>query len=684
MSTDFPSPESCPGAIEALRWLLQLPSGAGPSWVLRQARLHLISAELGGYWRVKTEEAERLMRVPPAIPQDRRRFTKILHGLGELSARSHCDFLSPIIPQIRRFLRRNSPARLLDAAATIQLRHGKPYSLAELGRAQMVVRTKLEWETYRACEWFLWHPGSYSAPGRYGFKFIAKLVAKLFPHELGIWLVRRGEHPSVSPVLSTLVDGLAFRPQSERARALLSMPVPLLQCVGAAALIWPDGPHEWSKYHFKDVFQDLIAGGIPPGDALWMTASRLKDCFHRRFRLEGRILELEQDIARLERFPDTAPGGSENASEFIVRHRSELAEAKQELPRLLDWTDSQLDQMAASWPAIGLTDAQHVSLEPIFIDHAELRYRVATRLAPGGDRDILLRCTIDHWVAAVEKGEPYLWREDNETTLAWTARSFVLLHAGQPHMGRNAGRLLGRLIAKPKILAYQPYASVRRPDQWREATGQIASAVLFAFAVIEAAPDQCRQEMAVLREHAIDIAFQLLANAGRWWRDEDGRLDHVARSSLWHMAATPPLSPRIRIWAEAEELPDFPRALAAWCVREPDGDVCFLAEHLLLRVARLPMSENSLSAGFHRLLNLLDVACACRTGNSRTLLRLWPQAYAPWDEVTRGRWRDAARWLAAAVEENGSERRELLSAPEFTQSFCRSAIEGAWPGNNNS
>jgi hypothetical protein len=251
-------------------------------------------------------------------------------------------------------------------------------------------------------------------------------------------------------------------------------------------------------------------------------------------------------------------------------------------------------------------------------------------------------------------------------------------------MGRNAGRLLGRLLEKPKTLAYQPYAPVRRPDGWRKAVGQIASAVLFAFAVVEATPSQYRHEMAVLRDHAIDTAFQLLVHAGRWWRDEDARLDHIARSSLWHMATVPSLAPRIRTWAEAEDLPDFPRALAAWCVREPDADAGRVAENLLLRVARFPLSERSPTAGFQRLLSLLDVASVCRAGNFQALPWLWQHAYAAWDEMTHSRWRDTARWLAAAVGEDGAERQELLSTPEFTQSFCRAAIERGWPGNNSS
>lgn len=670
--------KDAPGAAEALRWLLHLPPGLSQREVLRRARrAGVLSAEGQADERVDGKALSPYLRRLPPLPGDQQAAVGLLMGLGELKARGHTDLRQALLPAVRRCLHRIPARTVLDTAARLAYGAKPPYR-DSMGRAGTIAAAGLlDWRTFRDANTMIQHP-DFGFSRRWGFLFVAQLVLEIAPNLFGCWMASKRAHPCLTPLVALVLNPLIWSdPAAQQlARRMLRWPMPFLRCAGAAALVRADDLDDGPS--IAACWQTLVESGLAPGDALWMSAARLKQAIHRWYQLEHKKQNLGQSLTSIEQNRTTAPQGYAR-EDYMQWLTDQLEDVTRQFDKHLPRLEGMLTELAACWPAEGLDDAQAAQLEPVFVDSPEYRYRLAEKLGDRPDTRRLLKKNIDQFFDLVglthgHRPDHSSWDDERDgNILTWAARSWVALHGR--NSGKKAGQHLNALIRPVRDLPDEPFLYARQPEVWQSAVGRLAMCDLFAFTVAGMMPKEHRNSVSILLGHALDLSVKLLAAAGHWWRTDDPRLDHLAQSAVWFMVQDPGRRDALALWADNPFLPAFPRALAAWALTAADPSWHQPAEALLLVVAQPPASTERWSVEFQRLVTLLDVAAAAG-GGGNSLVSLWARAYAPWDQRTQGRRRDIAATLVAAVAGAGPERQAILADPAFARSYCRDVIEG--------
>ncbi|MGD0023835.1 MAG: hypothetical protein ABSC37_04270, partial [Xanthobacteraceae bacterium] len=415
---------------------------------------------------------------------------------------------------------------------------------------------------------------------------------------------------------------------------------------------------------------------------------RIKNAIHARYRIEhGR----EQDGARLryvEQNPGKAMGGLRNAEAEIKMLRDRLHRAEEAYSKLLPELEAMLGDMAADWPAGGLSNEQMVSLDYIFVDTAEIRHRLAAKLSHQANRDWLLKRNIARLQDFIglrknpaDVPKEYFLPDERrfDAVVKWTAQSLILLYdtnnRGVGH--RTSDLVSGVATAAVKLIA-QPFISGRQPEGWQSVMTRSACADRFAFTVVASVPAERRETVARLNEFALDHAFTLLS-ARNPPANAIGPLHEVTAQAVEHMGFSSTAEEFREKWALAENLPDFARALALWSSPALVEKHMPLACALFQRVGALPLSHSSYNVQMSRMLTLLDMAIASSAqAGTRNLIscicELWKSAYRDWLAIST-RWEGVAETLASAVETEGAGRAQIVAEKAFANSYCRRLID---------
>jgi hypothetical protein len=327
------------------------------------------------------------------------------------------------------------------------------------------------------------------------------------------------------------------------------------------------------------------------------------------------------------------------------------------------------------------------SLEFIFVDTAEIRYRLAAKLSHQANRDWLLKRNIDRLKDFVgfEKNpadsskEYFLPDERRFAALTdWAAQSIVLLYDED---NRGAGRRTSDLVlgvAKAvERLIVQPFSSGRQPETWQSIMTRAACAGRVVFTVVASTPEHRRDTVARLNALGLEHAFKLLSAQNRPAQSETSFYQFTAQAVQHMDIASNPDEVRER-WALAESLDDFSRALALWSSPTLVERHKELAYNLFEQVCVPPLSRNAYNLQMSRMLTLLDMAVAsCARAHKSDLIdcvrQLWASSYQSWLTIS-DRWQRIAEKLILAVQTNGSERDEIIADETFANTYCRRLI----------
>ena len=390
----------------------------------------------------------------------------------------------------------------------------------------------------------------------------------------------------------------------------------------------------------------------------------------------------------VEQNPGKAMGGLRNAEAEIKMLRDRLHRAEEAYSKLLPELEAMLGDMAADWPAGGLSNEQMVSLDYIFVDTAEIRHRLAAKLSHQANRDWLLKRNIARLQDFIglrknpaDVPKEYFLPDERrfDAVVKWTAQSLILLYdtnnRGVGH--RTSDLVSGVATAAVKLIA-QPFISGRQPEGWQSVMTRSACADRFAFTVVASVPAERRETVARLNEFALDHAFTLLS-ARNPPANAIGPLHEVTAQAVEHMGFSSTAEEFREKWALAENLPDFARALALWSSPALVEKHMPLACALFQRVGALPLSHSSYNVQMSRMLTLLDMAIASSAqAGTRNLIscicELWKSAYRDWLAIST-RWEGVAETLASAVETEGAGRAQIVAEKAFANSYCRRLID---------
>jgi hypothetical protein len=687
MPLSWPTLKELPSVQAALAWLLAAPESTNGD-IIAAARLKglVLSGDEEPHWKVDGALVTGLAGdALDRLPDDADRFGEILHGIGEIAARSHAPTLPALLLTHLKMRQEKVPLqRVLDAAINCDTAIPHQVGAAELALAQWLSRATLEWNTFNAAVSRIGHPDRIF--GRFGLGFTARLILSTNSNAIDHWIETHPDHPAIAVIGSAaLTMVFPFDTQADVAPLLQSKNI-AIKCLGAASIVCPVGLGP--PQSFRDCHKALIAAGFRAADATWMTGIRIKNAIHQRYWLE---YQREQNSTRLryvEQNPDKAMGGIRNAEAETRMLRDRLQREEDAYSNLLPELEAMLSDMATDWPVEGLTDEQMAALEHIFVDTPEIRYRLATKLVHQANRGWLLKRNIRRLeefigLQKIPADVPKKYPAPNEERFAvivnWTAASLVLLYDNdQRGIGRRTSDLVFGIAEVTKTLAEQPFISGRDPETWQSVISRSAYAGRFAFTVVKSTPAERRDTVARLNELTLIHAFMLLS-ASNPPANGIKTFHELTAQAVEHMAFCPDPEKCREDWASAENLPDFARALALWASPALVEKHKQLASDLFRRVCALPLSRSSYSVQLSRMLTLLDMAVASSAGAERLDLlswisELWRLAYRDWLEICNP-YEGTAETLISAVQTDGQERAQIVADKAFAASYCRRLID---------
>ena len=352
--------------------------------MLARARIcGAVSSDAGGHWRANDAMVTRLAQwAMRRLPEDAAQLSRLLHGLGEIDAHAgDAKFAQPLIRHLSRRRRaRRYWINVLDAAAKYEGKSKEPVPLDALAFAQWISRSKLDWSTFLDAESRIERPYAPAIRGRFGLKFVAEIVLAVEPRSVDDWIAKHSGDPMLAVLGSAAVNIVFANDGPGRIASLLGSRTPAIQCLGAAALV---SPHPFRPaLSYCDAQRALVAGGIPPGEAVWMMGLRIKNAIHQRYGLEYTREQCEARSRYIELKPDAAIGGARNADAELRSLRIQRDHAVERNMKLLPQLETMLSDMAAGWPEHGLSAAQTAGLDNIFVETPEIRYRLAENSPP--------------------------------------------------------------------------------------------------------------------------------------------------------------------------------------------------------------------------------------------------------------------------------------------------------------
>jgi hypothetical protein len=684
----MPKSAEMPTVLAALRWLLSASPHTDDHAIMRMARVcGLFRKEGRDHWRAGDAELERFAH--PAfrrLPKDPAQLGDVLHGLGEISAWSHVDLLTPLVRCLSRRRPRVRWKAVLETAVRCDPGGRPPMSIETIAFTQWIAGAAMRWETFAGAVNYLRHPRRH-ALFRFGLKLVVKIVLAIDPRAIDDWIDAHATHSSLA-----VIGDVAIRTQGpwesvSRKASLLRSRKPALKCLAAAALVLPAGPQS-TPAGFRQCWRELDAHGIDCGTATWMMGLRIKEAIHARYWAEHVREQSEIRLRVLERQPGAAHGGARNAEAEGRDLRARIGQANAQHAQLVSDLEATLTDLAALWPAQGLSGTQMKELDPIFVDTPEIRYRLAEKLAHKGNRDQLLKANLTQLSTFLSLGEKpdadvegrFHPDEKRFALIApWTAQSIVMLYSGDRRgIGRRTADLLHAVGNASERLIEQPFIAARKPVAWQSAAARAAYAHRFALQVVASAPLTQRDGVATLNRFAIEHAFSLLLGPGLGSLDGIELVDALTVAAVDGMDLLPAPDAIRMQWAETDALPNFARAFAIWSSPALVELHPELASRLFRNVSEEQLSRHGVNRQAWRLLNLLDLAVASAASDQRwsviqEVSRLWLEVCANGSAIA-SQWGGTAVLLAGAVAEQGDDRAALLSEPAFAQSRCRQFI----------
>lgn len=677
-----------PSVTAALMWLLPPTLSATDRTVYRLARLlRLIRKSGPDEWKVNGSVVSRLVKSSlRRLPNDPQQLGNILHGLGEIAARSHVTIIDPLIAHLGR--RRHLQLGNVLAAALAQETPKKYMPKVEtIAFVQWLCGTHtISWDSLKLAISYVKSEHMRLRGGRYGLVFTVRVVLSLDVRAVEDYIRANINNESLEAI-GNAAFAMVF-PFEGKARLvpLLQSHNAALRSIGVAAFI---SPLEimGAPLGLHDCHEALVANGIEPSDATWMVGVRIKEAIHQRYYLEHAQKTNTARLRYVEKNPEDAMGGARNADAELQMLRSQLKAYMVSYSQLLLELEGMLTDLAEDWPENGLTNEQMEWLDNIFVNTAEFRHRLAEKLPHGSSRDWLLRrniLQIQNFIGLDKSAEDvstgYFSPDKHQLfpLTEWAAQSLCLLYSqDKKGIGKQTSYLVqGVAVVATKILQ-QPFFSARKPEAWQAILTRAACAYHFALMVVVTTPRANHDKVAILNEHAIDYSFAVLSHGHlpvqtAWTFFE---LTTLAVHNMRDLSQSDDVREK---WALAETLPDFARALALWSSSPLVTKHNSLASDLFCRVGSVPLSQRGLNLQMTQMLRLLDIAVFSCATNARDdlisqVISLWNTAYKPWQAIN-DTWADSATMLASAIKEDGVDRARLRSDESFDRSYCAQLI----------
>jgi hypothetical protein len=240
MADRHPAWHELPTVTAALMWLLPPALNATDRTARRRTRLLGLIRDPGrGEWKPNSAAVTRLAKVAlRRLPDDPEQLGDILHGLGEIAARSHVSIIEPLIAYLgcRRRLRLD---KVFAVAFAREAKTHHPVRLDAVAFVQWLSSATTNWDTLTLALSHVEHGHRFIGGGHYGLEFTARIVIELDARAVDACIRANPNRQRLTAIGNAALAAVFPFDGKARPAALLRSRNAAVRSIGAAALISP-------------------------------------------------------------------------------------------------------------------------------------------------------------------------------------------------------------------------------------------------------------------------------------------------------------------------------------------------------------------------------------------------------------------------------------------------------------
>lgn len=675
--------------LYTLAWLSGCEIDASPQKVISNAtQLGLVEVHNDKHWKANERNIFRRLENPKiSFPHHNQieDLANILIGFGEMSARSHGDFKGMVSKKFTTFFYKRSLSKIVKEILESKRFLHRKRTLEEIGYSQEIGKTNFDWKSYDGAISQL-NYGLRLSTDDYGFAFIIKLCAKVIPSQYSEIVEKYKAKLFVGDLCYPVIEPLMFRDEQYIVPLLKSenAHLKLLACT-SVVLQEPFGDQSTIDENIKM----LVINGIDIGDAIWLSAVKLRDYYQSVEKIKGQIISTRHEILRCEKDPSNCPKGI-RPEQWIDSKGGVLKGYEDSVVKAEDRLKNSFDAIKTHWPKSGITFQQMDNL--IHLVKGEKLSSELVELIPSADNQAQI---LSHIFSSVEKwigisAQPTL--DDCEETFSYTTKRDLerLMNAAKAliRLSNIKGKIIGKFLGNTVLatvtslekFSCRPFMSVRKPSQWQSATSRLASIHLLAMCVFdEISVDEEVQVTPIVPKVIDQVNLLLKVQPSPFHFGADELFKDLKRVTAYIIASKDYTDVSAEKIALDSDLPCDYRARIIVSSRTLIQEHSSLAVELFENFSTPPLYVDSNYKHFSEWLCLLDFYIAhCWKFEAdqvaQDMIRIWEQ-YCPLYGDKCSDYIEYAQKLYTALSQDSEEREWLKELDGFDQSNCMNLLK---------
>jgi hypothetical protein len=509
--------------LYTLAWLSESNIESNSKKIIRRAIRHrLVNVHNDRCWQANERKILRRLNYPKiTLPHHSKikDLTKILIGFGEISARSHGDFISMASKRFKTHFYKRALSRIIKEALKTQNFLKRKRTLEEIGYSQKIGKTNFDWNGYEGVLNEL-NYGSRISTYNYGLAFIVKLCLKVIPCQFSMIVEKCKATPVVGDLCHPIIEPLMFRYQ-QYIVPLLKSKNAYLRLLACASVVQQELFENQSP--IDENIKILVANGIDVGDVIWISSVKLRDHYQSVERIKGQIVSTRHEILFCEKSPSLCPKGIE-PEKWIGSRKGVLSNCEESLINAEDKLKTSFNGLKEHWPTSSLAPQQIDNLVHL-IKNEKLSRQLAELISSKDNRIQILDYALSsvmRWIGISSQPildvceETFLYSSKRDLERLVNAAKTILLLSNIK--GKTIGKFLGSrvedTVASLEKFSCCPYMDVRKPNQWQSATSRLACIHLLAMCVFDETPEDQEGQVSTIGPMVVDKVNLLLKVQG--------------------------------------------------------------------------------------------------------------------------------------------------------------------------
>lgn len=674
--------------LYTLAWLSRNNFHDSPKKIVRlAARIGLIYIYNKRNWKANEKAIFRRLKNPKVkFPHHRNieNITKILIGLGEMSARSHGDFIGITQKKFTTYFYKNALPKVMRYTLTKHEIFRRRRTLEEIAYSQKIGKTEFNWNSFIDVSNDINYAPRISTYN-YGLFFIVNICLRVTPLQFSI-IFDEFKNQSIAgylchPVIEPLIFG-----EKTHIVSLLKSKNTYLKLLACASIMNCESHN--NKSTIDKNIKTLVANEVEVGDAIWQSSIKLNDYYHSVERIKDQIESSRHEIMQCERDPTRCPKGID-PNNWIKSRKATIENNKKLLSEYQVRLNIGVNEIRTNWPRAGINKQQTDNLVNL-IRNEQLSRELAETIPSQDNKIQILESaiySINQWIGVSSKSNHkfselnFCYSSKNDLKRLLNAANTLLLLSNikNESIGKLLGKIVNNTVIRLENFSYAPYMHVRKPSQWQSSISRLACIHLLAMFVFkEIKKDKEHQIFEIVPTVVEKINFllkikdtPLRLSDNELFRDLKSITPHVISKKIY-------MSSAINEMIIDSELPPDYRARMIVLNKTLIVENRELLIELFKVFSKPPIYVDEEDMHFSEWINLLDFCIAyCWNFDAEEsafeIVQIW-EAYCPFYSYRFSDFIDYARNLYWALSRDGRERVWLKELYSFEHSHCMKVL----------